>query len=158
MERQFEKEHSVFRDWKEDNMYTYKRCFENDMNHWKALKIKFKVEDLDETIELLEANYSEIKEIITWLQSKSQDYPYVSMLDLGKFIKSCDILDKEVDSARIDTLYLNASIDQLNKKQPMVRWSFVEFVIRLAKEKFMKSIPKDQEHPLTASMRLLLDT
>ena len=67
IQRKFDKDNSVFRDWKMDNQFTYKRCFEGDMNHWKVPKMKVKPEDLDEITELLESNYSELKEIITWL-------------------------------------------------------------------------------------------
>jgi hypothetical protein len=32
----FKKDASVFKDWKEDTVYSLKRCFEHDMKYWKV--------------------------------------------------------------------------------------------------------------------------
>ena len=77
--------------------------------------MKFDLEDMDATIELLTENYADIKEIITWLQSRSPDYPGVNMIDFTKFIKSCDICNDKLQSNRIDTLYMASTIDQVLK-------------------------------------------
>ena len=77
--------------------------------------MKFDLEDMDATIELLTENYADIKEIITWLQSRSPDYPGVNMIDFTNFIKSCDICNDKLQSNRIDTLYMASTIDQVLK-------------------------------------------
>ena len=139
IQRQFNKETSVFHKWNEDKISTLTNCIENDQNHWKAVKMKFEMDDMDATIELLTEHYAEVKEIITWLQSRSPEYPVVNMVDFTKFIKSCDICDENLSSSRIDTLYMASTLDHLRKQQSMTRWSFLEFLVRLAKEKFIET-------------------
>lgn len=100
--------------------------------------MKLEPDEKREIEEVLEKYFGFIKHIFLVLASDSE-FPAISMVNLSKFIKTCNIIDKYTRSDRIDQLYLNACGALDPKDAPnkyMHRWSFLEFIFRLGIDKY----------------------
>ena len=68
-------------------------------------------------------------------------YPVVNMVDFGRFTRGCNIVDEKFPNTRLDTLYKNACQLVVGSGAPtddlgMRRWSFLEFIVRAANDKY----------------------
>ena len=59
----FQKEYSVFRDWKEDTKQTFDKCLRHDMQYWKCQKFVKDPDDYDAVVRVVTRYFSDIKEI-----------------------------------------------------------------------------------------------
>lgn len=59
----FDKEHSVFKDWKEDNKYTVDKCLKHDFYYWKCKKFIKDKNELSMIQNIFRENFSDLKEI-----------------------------------------------------------------------------------------------
>ena len=82
-------------------MEIIKGCLEHDYVFWKIQKMKLETEEKRDIEEVLEKYFSFIKHIFLVLASDSE-FPAISMVNLSKFIKTCNIIDKQTRSDRID--------------------------------------------------------
>jgi hypothetical protein len=81
-----------------------------------------------------------LKHIYIWLQSSSDSYPGISSLDFARFMHSMKMVDSKLPSSRIDQIFLRSImfLDPLATKPiVMYRWSFLESLVRLSKDKYM---------------------
>ena len=153
--RKFDKDKSVFKDWVTDTPIVDRKCLEHDMGFWKISKLKLDPEDMENMERLLEDNFSMMKSLYIYLISSS-DYPGSNLVDFTRFIKTCKFNDDST-SARLDQLFLS-SVGELDVKKETVkilkRWKFLEFMIRLAKEKYMEV--KKVEKTYTGALRRMI--
>ena len=67
------------------------------------------------------------------------DFPGIGMVDLSKYFQGIGFSGKTMNSTRIDQLYLNAILDLSNNSEVVMRrWSLVEFMVRLGKDRYME--------------------
>ena len=69
----FNKEMSVFKDWKEDNDETIRACLQHDLKYWKVKKI-CKREDYEAILAIIERRFRSLKEIF-WAQTIENNTP-----------------------------------------------------------------------------------
>jgi hypothetical protein len=93
----------MFNAWEQDNQYKIDQCLDHDFSlikQFKASKMT-KPADRDKLMDVIRANYLELKEIAIFLQSSSK-YPNINGLDFVKYCKTLDFMDQRVTVSRID--------------------------------------------------------
>ena len=80
-ENKFEKQYSVFKNWKEDTSYTYDRCLQHDFKYWKCPKFTKDPDDLKECISIIKENFADIKEIFLQVAAYYGLPPDIKQLD-----------------------------------------------------------------------------
>lgn len=79
----FQKNNSVFRDWREDNQERLDEAVEHDLTYWKARKfIKKDVDDYENVEKLVKKHFEVLKVVHTYFASCS-NYPYILPLEFN---------------------------------------------------------------------------
>jgi len=55
-------------------------------------------------VKVVKENYSKIKDIAIFLESSSE-FPFISMIDMNRFIKKCKLIDAKINQGLLDTLF-----------------------------------------------------
>ena len=127
---------------------------DHDLKWWKVPKMKIPPDDYVKMLRVITENYLQLKDIILWLQCKS-DYPSVGLVDFTKFMKSCELLDNFVQSTRLDQMYLQSINTLMNNQGSMLRYAFLEFIVRAAYCKYKERRP--DEETFTSSLQKLIN-
>lgn len=156
IQRKFMKENSVFAEWIEDDPYILQRVKEDAAAHWKLTKMKMDQAEWQKLMKVIEENMSLLKHIYIWLQSSSDSFPGISSLDFARFMHSMKMVDNKLPSSRIDQIFLRSImfLDPLAVKPiVMYRWSFLESLVRLSKDKY---IDTNQESTYAGALNRLI--
>ena len=91
----FNKEKSVFKDWKEDDKKTYdKSLLEHDFLFWKVNRFIKEKSELDECKSILMKKMPIIRELYAYAQAESQVYPGINQTTLTDLCKLLHVIDK----------------------------------------------------------------
>lgn len=116
--KKFEKEISVFKDWKEDNEKIYKQCIEHDQMYWKLHKFIKDLRELENVKEFLIEKMDIIREIHVNLQGESHSFPGVNNMTMSDFAVKMKFIDKNFKISDSERIFINtqfrdqAAIDQ----------------------------------------------
>jgi hypothetical protein len=99
--RVFRKEHSVFKDWKEDTQETLDKCFKYDQAHWKLPRFIKDEKDLANVEKTIKRHYKKLKRIFIGEASHS-GFPNIKALAYSDFASHCKLLDQNLNLAGID--------------------------------------------------------
>ena len=137
--RTFNKNKSVFKNWKEDTPNFLKESFFTDISYSKVQKFTKEPEIYDEVWEVLLKHTSQIKEMFTYGIGISS-YPSISWLDFCNMCKDWEIVDKNLTMTTIDRVFIITNVEEVeqedNPDRDLWRYEFYEIVARLAKEKY----------------------
>ena len=91
--RTFQRDQSLFRNWKIDSPEDHEVCAELDFKYWKVPRICKDEVDLKLCEEYVIKYYGPLKEIYITLIS-DDEYPNIGWMPFVNFCKSCQIVDK----------------------------------------------------------------
>ena len=120
--------------------------FDLDIKYSKIRKIfKTNTNDFEAVKRLLWTNYTKIKNVFLTAVLHS-DYPIVSWNDFTLFCNKCKIPDsKSCNLATIDRIYIATNVNQnapgggSQGDKDLVRYEFLEIIVRLANAKYKDS-------------------
>lgn len=108
MSRVFKKEHSVFRDWKEDTNSTLDQCFEYDRAHWKLSRFIKDAGEQEKVEKVLRKHYKKLKRIFISEASRSR-FPNIVGLAYGDYCNQCQVCDENLNLAGLDRQFTAAT-------------------------------------------------
>jgi hypothetical protein len=82
--RKFEKPLSVFKDWKEDTVFTLSKSLINDIKYWKVYNMIKDEDQYNQIIQILLKYLDKLKHIYIDLISGSE-YPLITRVDFWKY-------------------------------------------------------------------------
>lgn len=92
--------------------------------------------DRAEVAKVIKKHFPLLKHISIFLQASSE-YPGITMTHFATFLKACNLIDQLTTSTRVDQLYINSVLSLQNQSGTfMYRWSFLEFCLRLANDRY----------------------
>ena len=138
--RKFDKDASVFRDWRIDTPEDSLNCIEHDILHWHCSKFIKNPEQLKELTNMVRKYAKELKTTYIMLASRS-DFPQVSMLDFSTWARESLIIDnKGATSSYLDIWFINANYDSPDvpgrDAGQLMRYKFIELLVRIAQGKY----------------------
>lgn len=83
-----------------------------------------------------------MKDIFLDIQVNSQAFPFVGTIELTTFCETIHIVDDHFKIANIDLLFVSTVVlqrGQIKNKAGFIRCEFFEFLVRVAKFKFLES-------------------
>lgn len=99
--RVFKKDHSVFKDWKEDTHATLEKCFEYDQAHWKLSRFIKDAGEQEKVEKVLWKNYKKLKRIFISLSCRSR-FPNIVGLAYSDYCMHCQVCDENLNLAGLD--------------------------------------------------------
>jgi len=152
--REFSKERSVFKDWREDSAITYRKMVNCDSGMWKLSKVIKDEMDVSlsfvfslfltqyhKVTEILGKHMAYLKDIYLQLQTNS-GYPFITMVEIANFCVICKLVDDRMKLSNIDLLYHStnhSTIGNVKNKAGLIRTEFFEILVRTAKFKFLET-------------------
>ena len=138
--RIFNKELSIFKNWKTDTEKDIEQCLLEDFQYWKVPNLCRKdTYDLQKCQEVVHKYYDKLKHVYISLISGSE-YPYIGQINFGKFCTRCGIVDKSCPMDVIDRAFIatNFEIEDMddNPDGSLQRFEFIEILFRIADVKF----------------------
>jgi hypothetical protein len=132
----------VFKEWREDNPYILSRSAELDKREWKAPRFIKDPEEVDRCWEVIQKNFARLKDIFITLACRS-NFPSITNLDFTAFCDQCKIIDKVINIARIDQLFVNTNYEVIandeNPDSELCRFEFFEILLRLGNAKYRET-------------------
>ena len=138
------RETSIFADFRPDNEAIMDQCFQHDSKYWKINRLTKSADELTQTLQIVKENYQMLKDLFMTVNSNSR-YPFINMIDFGRFIQQMKLLDETLDLNSLDRIFIAAntrdtSLEQTGTKQSkdlnpenlLVRHKFVEALVRCA--------------------------
>jgi hypothetical protein len=150
--RQFQSHKSVFKEWVPDNPERFKTWFKLDMSRTRLKKWINNDGIYQEVWDVLYLNLPKLKEILANCNGICS-YPYMSWLEFTSFCSKWKlpgmlIINISIDRnflpmSIIDVLYISSIYDKKdevqNENSYMCRYEFIECIVRIAHEKYVKS-------------------
>ena len=137
--RTFQKETSLFRNWRMDTPEDLEICAELDFKYWKVPRICKDESDLKLCEEYVIKYYSPLKEIYITLIS-DDEYPNIGWMPFVNFCKTCQIVDKVCNMSVVDRAFIatNVELEDMdeNPDRALQRFEFIEILFRLAAAKY----------------------
>ena len=92
---------------------------------------------------MIQKYYEKLKNVYLKLQSHSHSYPVVGVNDFTSFAQKTNILDKNLNLATLDRVFIatNVSFNGIKNsaERELHRYEFMEIVIRLAIQKYKET-------------------
>ena len=140
--RSFNKDNSVFREWKQDTPDDALACIEHDLEHWYIKKLIKKDEQLDELCDMIRKYAKELKNLYIMVASRSK-YPQVSELDFSQWAKESHVIDSKETQTAVDLAFTAVTRQQEGEKeipgrdaQSLMRYKFLELLVRVSDGKY----------------------
>ena len=139
----FEKQYSVFRDWREDTPETYKRCLAHDLKYWKVNKFIKDPEELQRIIEVTRKHFPLLKSLFLQLVAKGGDPPDITQLDFLDFCSQSGMIDGKLTSSTIDVYFTATNFEEEdqdgNDDRALIRFEFLEILVRIVRGKYIET-------------------
>ncbi|CAI2387721.1 unnamed protein product [Moneuplotes crassus] len=140
--RKFDKNTSVFKEWKEDNPTIITKTLINDIKYWKVPNMIRDKKEYEGVIQVLLKYLPKLKHIYIDLISSSE-YPLISRFDFFKYAEQIGIIDEKLPGPELGTLFVatNYEIEKredLNSKLELCRYEFYEILVRIANDRYKK--------------------
>ena len=143
VQRQFNKDSSVFKSWRLDTAGTLAQAFKDDIKAFKGARFIKSDSDREQTVAILKANYLKLKEVFLFLAACGTSWPNIGMIDFGeKFASKAKIIDNICKSVDIDRNFISANLKVENSFGPekaLSRYEFLEVLVRLANFKYLET-------------------
>ncbi len=156
--RLFNKEKSVFRDWREDTDGVLHRSVAIDLGLSKLSRLVRDPGELERIHDVFYDFARPIKEVFTFYICRS-DYPSIAWLDFSKLCQSLQVVDRALSLTAIDQAFVavNVELESLdnNPDRDLCRYEFYEILVRMARTKYVDS--KREPSLARATRRFLKD-
>jgi len=104
VERTFNKNNSVFKEWKQDTAQRLDDCLEHDVALWKVPKFVKDKEELKKCTALIKKDFATFKMIYTYYATLAA-YPYINAECMLRFVKDFKMMDKNLTQELVVTAY-----------------------------------------------------
>ena len=111
----------------------------------------------DEAEQTLVTNFirehiAELKEVYAQLQSESSNYPGISQLSFSDFCQDSGLIGKHFNISTADRLFISANYNDSansggNSAKELLRYEFLEVLVRIAKVKYLDPGIHDSYRP-----------
>ena len=141
--RVFRKDQSVFAKWREDDQNILDKCYNHDMQNWKLSKFVKEETDLMGVNKIIKKYYPMFKANHLF-NSSTSTFPFTSLNDFTIYAKRNNLVDKNLSQSTIDRLFIAANVELNNKGNSdnpgsmLVRYEFIELIVRVANDKFKR--------------------
>lgn len=139
--REFDKDKSVFKDWKIDKPKPIEKGMQDELSYWKVPNFVKDEEECEKIVQFMLENAEFLKTLFIIKTSYSQ-FPYIKFLAWNSIAGECNILDENLDSATVDRTYIavtanmNAALKGILPEGTMSRYQFYEGIVRIANFKY----------------------
>ena len=152
-ERQrFIKERSVWKDFVEDTEDQLAKMLEQDLIYGKIHKLNKLPEDREAVKNVLLKYYLDIKNIFLMIAANS-NYPTITLNDYTSFINRSKIIDKNVNLAAVDRMFIATNTSnnkfKVSAERELHRYEFVEVIVRLSLVKYKEPKIHEKLHDAT---------
>lgn len=145
VQRTFIKNQSVWNEWRSDDYTIIKRCIDHDFRAWKGSRFVKSKADLIDLENIITQNFEFLKaEHIS--QISQSNFPSSTLNQMTIYAKKAKFIDKNVNQACLDRLFIAANVESGeepaggdNPDGALVRYEFLEFLARIAQEKYQKT-------------------
>jgi len=144
IERKFVKESSVFAYWKIDDQYILNRCITHDLKYWKVQRFVKEKDEYYRLSRVVRKYFPQLKAQHLWMISNANSYPATTWRDFRDWARKSNITEKGLDMNAVNRLFQTTNIttersQDDNPDNALVRYEFIELLIRIAREKYMKN-------------------
>lgn len=140
--RTFNKNNSVFKDWKVDTEAKLKKAFDLDVSYSKIHKLSKDPEVVEEITNTLYQHTRKIKDMFIYGIGTSS-YPSISWLEFCRMCQSWNIIDKNLKMDTIDRVFILTNVEEEaqedNPDRDLCRYEFYEILARLGREKYFNT-------------------
>lgn len=132
-ERKFDKNASVFKDWRENTDERLAACCEHDFAFWKLDRFVKNEEEREEILKIIRKHMGTLKTLHTYYAASSINpgYPSMSELEYSSFLKKLKLTDKDLFKGIEFKGTMQRGVEGVLDNQ-LMRFQFVEVVVRLA--------------------------
>ena len=156
---------SVLKDWKDDNHTTYIKCLEHDEENWKLGNGAFikDMSDYHNLRQLILKYMPVLKEIFITTCAQHDQFPCLGNFGTEEFSNSCGLVDnKHVKKDTVNRMFITANYSdkEENDQNPLtalVRYEFIEYLVRMAKFKYKDSVAPNGVQTVTEAFQQLMD-
>lgn len=140
----FMKDRSVFKDFKDDNKPFLKKCFDQDIEYSKIIRVvKNDVDQFEDIKDILFKHYARLNNIFLYYIGISS-FPVISMNDFTSWSNKCNFIDgKWINLATLDRILIttNVALHGLisSAERDLNRYEFLEIITRLATQLYRES-------------------
>ena len=141
VEREFNKEMSVFAKWRADSVSSIQSAYNEDIKLWKGYRFIKSEDDKADTEEVLRKYYSPLKDVFIYIASQSS-WPNIGQLDFCDLANKAKFLDHFVNISSCDRSFIAANLKVEGSTAPsngLKRFEFLEILVRLANIKYLES-------------------
>jgi hypothetical protein len=143
VERQFNKEVSVFKAWRQDTPASLNQAFNEDIKHWKGYRFIKQDEERIETEGVLKKHFARLKHIFIHCCAGSS-FPYLTSLDFADFAIKSKMPDNIVNLSTLDRTFIAANLKvdaaaSTDGSNGLCRFEFLEILVRLANIKYLET-------------------
>ena len=118
-------------------------ALKHDVKYWKVPRFIKDPEEVENLQLVVEKYYDLLKAEHIWLASSS-NFPCVTLNAFTSYSKRAKFQDKNVNQGMLDTLFIAVNVDLEGPDEggadnrEMIRYEFIELLIRVAKAKYFK--------------------
>ena len=145
---EFKRERSVFKTYQEDCEDLLKAMLSSDLKFSKISRLCRQDSDREALAACIEKHYLRLKNIFLFYVAKSESYPTIGMKDFTSFCYRSKILDRNLNLATMDRLFITTNVSnnpfKNSSERLLHRYEFLEMICRLAQAKY-----KEQKGSLT---------
>jgi hypothetical protein len=140
----FMKDRSVFKDFRDDNKQFLKKCFEQDIEFSKIIRVvKNDVDQFEDIKDILFKHYAKLNNIFLYYIGISS-FPVISMNDFTSWSNKCGFVDgKWINLATLDRILIttNVALHGLisSAERDLNRYEFLEIITRIATQLYRES-------------------
>ena len=140
----FQKEYSVFRDWKEDTRQTFEKCLRHDLQYWKCQKFVKDPDDYDAIVSIFTRHFSDIKEIFMQVVAMGAEPPDIKQLSFIDYcMKHANLCDEKITPSILDIYFASTNFEETdqegNDDRALIRFEFLEILVRIVRGKYIET-------------------
>ena len=143
-ERVYDHANSVFREWIPDDTKVTDQMLKHDFNFWKVPRFVKDTNEQESCKFIIKQNIGQLMKVWHYLRCKSS-FPGVGFLDYVNWVISMKVLDDKCTQNTIDRTFIAANVElekiegNANNSDSLMRYQFLEVLVRLAKAKFIET-------------------
>ena len=92
-----------------------KKCLDHDYKYWKTLRFIKDRDDYTNVQKVLRKHFFRLKALHLCLCARSTDFPAISAGDFNQFVKKAKFIDKTLNQATIDRLFIATNVELENR-------------------------------------------
>jgi len=143
-ERVYDHANSVFKDWIPDDAKAVDQMLKHDFTYWKVPRFVKDANEQESCKFIIKQNIAQLMKVWHYLRCKSL-FPGVGFLDFVAWVNSIKLVDEKCSMNTIERTFIAANVElekiegNANNSDRLMRFQFLEVIVRLAKAKFIET-------------------